>query len=56
MRDFVIIRNEPKFLLKIEIERNIRGDFIINDLTSPELAHLMSQGSTLKIKWKEVPL
>ena len=50
IRAFVIIRNDPKLLHKIQIERNIRGDFIIKDLISPELARLMSQGCTLEIK------
>ena len=54
LRGFVIIRNDPELLSKIEIERNIRGDFITKDLITPELAHLMSQGCTLEIKWKEV--
>jgi len=56
LRCFVIIRNEPELLSKIEIERNIRGNFITNDLITPELAHLMSQGRTLEIEWKEVHL
>lgn len=47
---FVIIRNEPKLFSKVQIERNIRGDFIINGLIPPELAHLMSQGCTLEKK------
>ena len=42
IRAFVLIRNEPELLYKIQIERNIRGGFIINDLISPELAHLMN--------------
>ena len=48
IRAVVIIRNQPELLKEIKIERNVRGDFIINDLISPELAHLMSQGCTLK--------
>ena len=44
---FILIRNESKLLYKIQIERNIRGGFIINDLISPELPHLMNQGCTL---------
>jgi len=50
IRGFVIIRNEPELLLKVEIARNIRGDFINSDLITPELAHLMSQGCTLEIQ------
>lgn len=50
IRGFVIIRNEPELLLNVQIDRNIRGNFIIDDLISPELAHLMSQGCTLEIK------
>jgi len=50
IRAFVIIRNEPELLYKIQIERNIRGDFIINDLISPELASLMNRGCTLELK------
>lgn len=56
IRGFVIIRNKPELLSKVEIERNIRGNFITTDLISPELAHLMNQGCTLEIKWKEVHL
>jgi len=40
----VIIRNKPELLYKIQIERNIRGDFIIKDLISLELARLMNWG------------
>ena len=36
IRGFAIIRNEPELLSKVQIERNIRGDFIIDDLISPE--------------------
>ena len=50
IRGFVIIRNEPELLSKVQIERNIRGVFIINGLIPPELAHLMSQGCTLETK------
>ena len=50
IRAFVIVRNEPELLYKIQIDRNIRGNFIIDDLISPELAQLMSQGCTLEIK------
>jgi len=50
IRGFVIIRNEPELLSKVQIDRNIRGDFINGDLITPELAHLMSQGCTLEIK------
>ncbi|MHA1488726.1 MAG: hypothetical protein ACTSRI_03610, partial [Promethearchaeota archaeon] len=41
IRAFVIVRNEPELLYKIQIDRNTRGNFIINDLISPELAQLM---------------
>ena len=50
IRAFVIIRNEPELLDKIQIERNIRGDFIIKDLISPELARLMNRGCSLELK------
>ena len=50
IRAFVIIRNEPELLYKIQIERNIRCDFIIDNLISPELARLMNRGCTLEIK------
>lgn len=50
IRGFVIIRNESKLLSKVQIDRNIRGDFINTNLITPELAHLMSQGCTLEIK------
>ncbi len=50
IRAFVLIRNEPELLNKIQIERNIRGGFIINDLISPELAHLMNRGCSLERK------
>ncbi len=50
IRAFVIVRNEPELLYKIQIDRNIRGDFIIDNLISPELARLMSRGCTLEIK------
>ncbi len=43
----VIVRNHPKLLNEIQIERNISGDFITNNLISTELAHLMSQGRNL---------
>jgi len=46
---FILIRNEFKLLYKIQIERNIRGGFIINDVISPELAHLMNPGWTLEL-------
>lgn len=49
IRCFVIIRNEPKLLSKVQIDRNIRGDFINDNLITPELAHLMSQGCTLEL-------
>ena len=41
---FVLIRDKPEFLYKIQIEKNIRGDFIINGLILPELVHLMDRG------------
>ncbi len=47
---FVIIRNKPELLHKIQIERNIRGDFIIKDLISPELGRLMNRGCALELK------
>ena len=47
---FVIIKNEPELLSRIQIKRNIRGDFIIKDLIPPELARLMNQGCTLELK------
>lgn len=50
IRGFAIIRNTPELLSNVKIERNIHKDFIINDLISPELAHLMNQGCTLEIK------
>jgi len=50
IRAFVIIRNEPELLYNIQIERNIRGDFIIKDLISPGLARLMNRGCTLELK------
>jgi len=50
IRAFVIIRNKPELLYKIQIDRNINGDFILKDLIPPELAHLMNQGCTLEIK------
>ena len=50
IRAFVMIRNQPELLYKVQIERNIRGDLIINDLISPELAHLIKGGCTLEIK------
>ncbi len=50
IRAFVIIRNEPELLYKIQIERNIRGDFITKDLVSPELTRLMNRGCTLELK------
>lgn len=50
IRGFAIIRNEPELLLKVQIERNIRGDFIIIGLVPPELSHLLSQGCTLEVK------
>ena len=45
-----MIRNKPELLYKVQIERNIRGDLIVNDLISPELAHLIKGGCTLEIK------
>jgi len=50
IRAFVLIRNEPELLYKIQIDRNIHSGFIIKNMISPELAYLMSQGCTLKIK------
>ncbi len=50
IRAVVIVRNHPELLNEIQIERNIRGDFILKDLISPELAHLMSRGCTLEKK------
>ena len=50
IRALVMIQNEPKLLNEVQIERNTRGDFMINGLISPELAHLMSQGCTLERK------
>ncbi|KKL49685.1 hypothetical protein LCGC14_2313040 [marine sediment metagenome] len=50
IRAFVIIRNEPDLLYKIQIERNIRGDFIIKYLISPELARLVNRGCILELK------
>ncbi len=50
IRAVVIVRNHPELLNEIRIERNIRGDFILKDLISPELAHLMSRGCTLEKK------
>ena len=44
------IRNQPELLYKIQIEWNIRGDLIINDLISPESAHLIKGVCTLEIK------
>ena len=50
IRAVVIVRNHPELLNEIQIERNIRGDFILKDLISPELAHLMSRGCSLEKK------
>jgi len=50
IRAFAMIRNQPELLLKVRIDRNIRGTFISCDLITPELAHLMSQGCTLEVK------
>ena len=50
IRAFFMIRNQPELLLKVRIDWNIRGTFISNDLITPELAHLMSEGCTLEIK------
>lgn len=50
IRAFAMIRNRPELLSKVRIDRNIRGTFISNDLITPELAQLMSQGCTLEIK------
>jgi len=50
IRAFVMIRNQPELLLKVQIDRNIRGTFISCDLATPELAHLMSEGCTLEVK------
>ena len=50
IRAFVIVRNQPELLLKVRIERNIRGSFVIDSLISPELAQLMEGGCTLEIK------
>ena len=50
IRALVMIQNEPKLLNEVQIERNTRGDFMINGLISPKLAHLMSQGCTLERK------
>ena len=50
IRAFAMIRNQPELLLKVRIDRNIRGTFISCDLITPELAHLLSQGCTLEVK------
>ena len=50
IRAFVMVRNQPELLVKVRIERNIRGNFIIDSLISPELAQLMEGGCTLEIK------
>ena len=50
IRAFAMIRNRPELLFKVRIDRNIRGTFISNDLITPELAHLLSQGCTLEVK------
>ena len=50
IRAFVMIRNQPELLLKVRIDRNIRGTFISNDLITPELARLLNQGCTLEVK------
>lgn len=48
IRAFVIIRNQPELLLQVQIERNIRGSFVLDTLISPELAQLMERGCTLE--------
>ncbi|MBA7542764.1 hypothetical protein ES705_35088 [subsurface metagenome] len=48
IRAFVIIRNQPELLLQVQIERNIRGTFVLDTLISPELAQLMERGCTLE--------
>ena len=50
IRGFIIIRNNPELLSKVQIDRNVRGNFITNEVVPPELAQLMSQGCTLEIK------
>lgn len=50
IRAFVMIRNRPELLVKVRIDRNIRGTFISCDLITPELARLLSQGCTLEVK------
>ena len=50
IRAFVMIRNWPELLSKVQIGRNVRGKFIISDLIAPELAHLMSQGCTIEVR------
>lgn len=50
IRAFVMVRNQPELLLRVRIERNIRGSFIIDSLISPELAQLIEGGCTVEIK------
>ena len=50
IRAFAMIRNRPELLVKVRIDRNIRGTFISCDLITPELAHLLSRGCTLEVK------
>lgn len=54
IRGILIVRNHPELIDDIQIERNIRRDFILKNLISLELAQLINRGSKVTIIKKEV--
>ncbi|MBD3256167.1 MAG: DDE-type integrase/transposase/recombinase [Candidatus Lokiarchaeota archaeon] len=47
IRAFLIVRNTPEILKEIEIERNVRGKFFKDNITSMEFSNLVNGGWTV---------